>query len=760
MTGAGRVRYAGGTAPGRAAGGGLRRWTNAWIGLLAAAALAWAPPAHAEQYAVPILVDSEDDIFDLFDNGDISESEMDLLMELYQKKIDLNRASRDELYEFPGVTYPMVDAILELRAEKGGFEDLGELESAGAVPYLVMKQMEAFASFGRPKLQLDAPVHGSVRLKTLYQPMAAAPIDDVTVGFDGTDFDAGNVRRSPAIGLRSKITALGGRLDASWTILGRDLSGSLTASGTEFDPYFIARGPRFTVEPLRKQYALYRADVGTQGRGTAVIGNFNAGFGERLTFDTTNRRRPYGLYGDDLIFDAVGGLGNFNSDFRVHRGLQGVAGSLERLPVGGSVSMDVTGWLSSRAVDEYMYRFTPNRTYFDEDAALAGPDRCSTERRCHAYETFRNVYLQQVGGGNLRINAGTRSYVGVTAYAARNRFLAGDDFVDFAPSARQPIRRSFGALGVDAAVGAGIVDVFGEATVTDRGAVAAILRSVWDLDRVALEVTGRHYDVAFDNPFSRGEASPAQFLGLRGRNETGVKARAIGKPTRWWRFVGHADTWFHPAFGRQDVNLYLRNELTLTRDLRWAFWADTFDKDISVGGRDQDYIRTPSVDYDDIYFEDDPDAAAEDVLAAADDIARGVRHEAGTQLAWKATKQVQITGYGRLRWRDISTYDEFFERNGSAWLRVSVKPRKWFDVSTRVRYWSDDIDFEPEDRDGDGVLEYDRGNAFVEGYLRLAVSVPKTIRASVRYDLRTFTDVKERANDPQHLLRMTLEAFF
>lgn len=741
-------------------------------GLAVGLAALLAVPAFAEQYAVPIIVDSEDDIFDLYENGDITESEMDLLMELFQRTVDLNRATRDELYELPGMTYPMVDEILKLRREKGSFEEIDELEKAGAIPYLVMRQIEGFVVLGRPKLQLDAPVHGSVRFKTLYQPSAGdgAEIDSGSFGQGGGGFDAGNIRDSPAMSVRSRITALGGRLDASWTVLARDRPGRLSLAGPETDPYFIARGPRFAVEPLRKAYATYNTDIGAQGRATAVVGTYNAGFGERLTFDTTNRRRPYGLYGDDLIFDNVGGIGRYNSDFRPHRGLQGVAGSLQQLPVDGNVTLDMTGFLSMRAVDEYMYRYRPNRTYFDEEAALGGPDGCTSELRCHSFETFRDVYVHQLGGGNMRLNVGDRSYAGVTAYAANNRFRVGDDVVNFAPSARQTIRSTFGAVGFEGGVGIGLLDVFSEVTLTDRGAPAALLRTLWDLDRIALEVTGRYYDKSFDNPFSRGEASPGQFLGMRGRNEAGIKARVVGKPVRGWRLIGHADTWVHPAtytpsernpFGaRHDVDLYLRNEINLNRKVKWAFWGQLVDKDVWVGGREQDYIRTPSVNYDGIYDEENPDLAMEELLAAQTTLAQGQRSEAGTQFTIKPSKSVSIATYGRLRWRDINPYPEYFERNVSTWMRVSVKPRPWLDLSSRVRYWSDDIDAIPEDRSGDGLLDYRRGNNFLEGYLRVGVTVPKRIRASLRYDLRTFTDVKERDEYVQHLVRLSFETFF
>lgn len=728
--------------PGARSAGDLGRNVVGWAlapVLAAAVALSVAPSARAELYSVPIIVESEDDIFDLYDNGDILEHEMDVLMELFQRGVDINRASRDELFELPGMTYPMADAVIRVRNELGRVEDLEQLYEREAITYDVLQQISAFVTFGRPPISLKAPVSGSLRLKVL------ETFDD---------------EQLPASNARARLSALEGRLDVGWVGTLRERPGHLFLSNEGAEPYFIADEPRLRFEGLEKAYVSYRTDVGASGRAQIIVGSFNAGFGERLTLDTTNRRRPYGLYVDDLIFDNVGGESNYSADFRSHKGLRGASVGVQGIELGDTLRLDVTALGSWNPVDEYQYRYVPNRTYFSEEAAAGGETGCTSEGRCHAYQTFRDVYRHRLAGGNARMWLNGRSYVGLTGYVADNVFLAGDDVVDFAASSRQPIRRAFGTVGLEGGVGVGILDVFGEFARTDSGGNGALLRTLWDIDRVALEITGRYYDARFDNPFGRGEASAGQFLGMRSRDEAGGKVRAVIQPDRKWRIVTHADAWRHMAQERTDVDLYLRNELDPTRQVRWAVWTRMVDKDLGLGGRDQDYERSPSVNYDAIYDEVDPDEAAIELRSAATDLARGMRAEVGNQLTLKPSRFTTVAAYARVTWRDVSVYDEYFERGLSMWLRGAVKPVTWLDLSSRVRYFDDDLDASPEDTSGDGFLDYQRGNQFIEVYGRVAISVPKKLRASLRYDIRSFTDVKVRDRDPQHLIRGMIDAQF
>ena len=68
--------------------------------------------AYAEPYDVPVLIDTDQDIWDLFYDQDITEDQRDHLLALLDNPLDINDASREELYELPGITYPQADAIV------------------------------------------------------------------------------------------------------------------------------------------------------------------------------------------------------------------------------------------------------------------------------------------------------------------------------------------------------------------------------------------------------------------------------------------------------------------------------------------------------------------------------------------------------------------------------------------------------------------------------------------------------------------------
>ena len=60
--------------------------------------------AEARVYAVPIRVQDEDDLRELVDEGLIEEGDYQTLLELLDDPLDLNSASRSELFDLPGLT--------------------------------------------------------------------------------------------------------------------------------------------------------------------------------------------------------------------------------------------------------------------------------------------------------------------------------------------------------------------------------------------------------------------------------------------------------------------------------------------------------------------------------------------------------------------------------------------------------------------------------------------------------------------------------
>ena len=715
------------------------RFERSILVVAAALMVLGAPRAtRAEVYDVPILVDNEEDIIDLFESGAISEGERDLLIDLLQDKIDLNEADRDTLFELPGVTYGIADAILAARKDRNWFKSVADLEDVVGLPSDVLEQIRPFL-YVVSRTPPPPPIGGSVRVKVA----------------DSFGDDAG-----PVAYTRLRLDGWDGMVGAGYVGILHEEPGRLSAvrPGGTADPYFIADAPEYTFEYLAKAYLYLDTDLWDNVHGSFIAGSYTAGFGERLVFDTTTRRRPNGWYSDDVVYESIDSK---KADFQPRKGQFGAAFELRGISLADSVWIDFTGMFSWWRFDNYQYDYTPNRTYLSEAAAAGGEDGCYKEGRCFAYETFPDVFSEILAGGNSTVHFGTRSHVGVTGYWAKTQFEVGDDFVTWTPSAGFPARSSFWAVGGDAAWGTGIVDLFAEYARTDSGGNGAVLRSVLDLDPVDLEISGRFYDKSFDNPHARGEAAPDEYLGRRARDEAGGRVRVVAKLFPWWRLQSIANMWVHPTIDRIDMELLMRHDFQPLRELRLSSWAKYNDKDIAAGGRDEDYAASTDYEFDpdSAFATVDPDKAAEEALANATSFARGMKVDWGAQATTRFIPLTTVTAYFKMSWADITRkdrtlgvdfYGDRFERSYNTWLRVAVSPLPWLGFATRIKLLDEDID----------EIGGPRGNELWEWYARVDFKILKWVKGYVRYDLRKYIDDTPPDPNPEHVIRGVVDVKF
>lgn len=714
----------------------------AWLSRLALAlVLAVSGLARAEVYDVPILVDTEEDILDLFQNGDITEGERDLLIDLLLDKLDLNKADRDDLFELPGVTYSIADAIIQAREDRDGwFPTIASLEEVVGLPDDVLVQIRPFL-YVASRTPPPPPVGGSVRIKF------GDSLSD--------DYD-------PAAYIRLRLDGWDDLVGFGYVGILHQSPGELSTIDVGGDTALIADAPSYTYEYAPKVYLWLDTELFDRARGAFIIGSYTAGFGERLVLDTTNKRRPYGWYSDDLIQDS---LDTRKADFQPRKGLFGAAFHLTELHFSNDVWLDVAGLFSWWRYHQYQYDFTPNRTYLSEEDAAAGEDSCFSEGRCFAYETFPNVYDELLTGGNLTTWFGGRSHVGVTGYWAKTHFQTGDGLIKWSPSAGFPIRSSFWTIGADVAWGMGIVDLFAEYARTDNGGNAAVLRSELDLDPIDLELSFRYYEDTYDNPHGRGEAAPDELLGRRARDEVGGRARMVAKAFRWWRAQLKVDVWNHPTIERTDMEAVTRHDFDPIRELRLSTWVKYNDKDLSVGGRNEDYGLSTDIDLDSAFdnFIDEGLTEDEAAIAAAreaDTFGKGMKLDWGLQATLRAIPLTTVTAYYKMSWRDIKKYEDQFQTDYSTWLRLQVKPLPYLGFTTRVKVANEDIDSVEEDTDGDGVPDAESGDEWVEWYARLDFAILRYVRAYARYDLRWFFDAAPPEKNPEHVIRAVVDVKF
>ena len=406
------------------AGRGMSRLTIRTLALVGALC-ALPSVVFAELYDVPVLIETEQDIRDLYGNGDISEDELERLLVLFDEPVDLNSADRDELYELPGLTYGMVDAILRVRGQRENFESFSDLLDIAELSDSALQQIRPFVVV-EPPFRLEIPEFRG-KARTGY-------VDNFSDDAVGTTF----VRTQLVV---EEIGELG------WAGILDEQPGLLRFVAEPSDgnsqPYFLSSPQRLQLNPLAKLYVSTDQRLGEDARFRAIGGSFVAGFGERLTFDTTTKANPNGWYADrHLYFSADRGV------VTPRRGLFGGAVTVEKLAI-GEATFDWTVFASRQRHRLYQYDFNlivddPDdpfqtaKSYFSLESAAAGPDGCYKEGRCHAYETFDEVFQETIVGGNQTIRFGERHQLGLTGYWARNQFVVGDDQIVFSPLGSLP----------------------------------------------------------------------------------------------------------------------------------------------------------------------------------------------------------------------------------------------------------------------------------------------------------------------------------
>jgi hypothetical protein len=147
--------------------------------------------------------------------------------------------------------------------------------------------------------------------------------------------------------------------------------------------------------------------------------------------------------------------------------------------------------------------------------------------------TLPGVVRELAGGGHAALEFSPRAHVGLTGWLARPAWAVEGRTLDFQPSSRYPAGGAFGAFGLDAAWGAGPVDLSAEvahsldSTPGGGGGLGAVQRAVLGDEAQELELTLRYYARDFANPYSGAVSGPDEYEGLRARNELGARLRYV-----------------------------------------------------------------------------------------------------------------------------------------------------------------------------------------------------------------------------------------
>ncbi len=723
-----------------------RMWTGARaaVGVALTVAALWAAtPARAEVYDVPILVESVEDLRDLVENGDIDDTIFDRLSSLIDAPLDLNSASRNALFDLPGMTFPMIDELIAARAKKPllSFDDLDAL----GIPESVLRQIRPFVELVPPKPKgvppkKARPIKGDIDLRFIDR-VADRGADNSTAVVDDTDpIDTTSETNItlPALALRARATVVE-KLQLGVVMLGQERLGSFAYHHEPGRTWLSADGPAFRVQVPKFFAAIDR------GSWAVIAGTYQAGFGERLVFDTSTRARPDGIYVDEQVSEYTD-----STRFGANERMLGVAGTLRGVHLGGTNYLDASLFISYFPRDvsqndvDSILRETDDSTFTYSGApnpllceSGVDPDLCATSNTAIregrlSSQTLRAAFHEAIVGGHVAWSPKPRLQVGVTSYASFVRWPESEDLV-FAPSAAYPNKKSFGAYGLDLRWGAGRTDISAEYARTFDGDDAAFLRLTTSMGIADLELRGRYYGEGYDNPHARGTAAPDELDGQRDRDEAGGEVRLTLYPTRWMDARVSLDVWHRISLNVNHLTLTSRFAFEITRWLAFTTGVQYQDKTLGEGGRDTEYDdRIRRVDGQDVRTVGAGINLSVWATLSAD-IGRRTKLRLEYKSAFRDIETTNATGgyYKELTPVLYNWYRAHMEHTLTLAGALTVKPIDPLSLQVRVKYRDEDVKFDF------------RGATYVEGWLQARYTFKPGWYLQARYRLRAFIDKRD-----------------
>ena len=545
--------------------------------LIVVCAVTLAPErAAAVPYELFVDVETEEELYDLLVAGQLSEASFEALLFLHQTRVDLNLATRQQLYLLPNLDYADVDRILAHREMVEEIRALSDLVEAGILTPEVADSLRVFVS-----LREQSSTSGFVRAQLRW-----------TGRHD---------RLPPATAIQARAQSAE-HLDAA-------VAGALTRNGVR-RPRWDADRRALSVEPESVRFEVPKAYVEWEDtRWEVIVGTYRVGFGQRLTFDVTQQATPNGFFGDyelrpgtELALGCRRAAGELPTtpcprtpvrrvtpDFTWTNRLTGVGLGVKRLPVGA-------GWLQAYLWGSHqMHRALAAELV---DASLCADPRRDDELGCAAPRVYVSsgdpraplptisharlplIVGEWLGGANASYFWNARTHVGMTGYGAVPKWRVDGVVLDYQEHASKPFNGAFGAIGIDAEAGFRRQHFFAEVSRSfDRqagggGGYGAIARSVTTLTIGELDVSLRYYGSRYANPYARAAAAPDEHDGIRTRDETGFRARA----TMWLgprvdlRVLG--DGWQNLSSGHVHGLVFTRVDVHISNAWSWASWVE------------------------------------------------------------------------------------------------------------------------------------------------------------------------------------------
>ncbi|WP_146155576.1 helix-hairpin-helix domain-containing protein [Enhygromyxa salina] len=714
--------------------------------------------ALAIEYEVFIDVDTEEELYDLYITDQISEDTFNTLVELRRRGIDLNEAGREQLYSLPNLNYDDVDAILAYREEAGVIHAPGDLAAAGVISREKLASLLTFIQAHDKRQKLTA-THGWVRYQTAWSQ------EDRTI---------------PPMTLQARITTLRQLTIGAAGLVTRQRPGSPVWDPSREAMVAPEMTPRVNVPKYFVQWDTDRFGV--------IAGSYRIGFGQRLTFDSTNRYTPNGFYLDDAVYrptdlgvrcresageqpsspcSGAAGSTYGTKDFRWRDSQRGVAIGAKHvsLPVGW---LQLYGFGSWQTKQIYQYEIFDNNVCDDprsSDEVCSAPDVFVSREgqsqlapaSTHKFQTLPNMYDEFLAGGNFSWFYDRRTHVGVTGYGATALWRVEGPDLDFQEWSSTPFGGSWGAIGADMAWGRGWSDlgvevarsfdsmkvVTGPDSDYGGGGYAGIIRQTSTWGSNELELSARYYDKAYANPYAGPIAQADEFDGNRARDEAGGRIRYGGRVADRLDLRALTDVWVQPSEGSPKMLTYVRGDVDVNKWFRPGLWLQYRNVDLrpnsQVGCIDDggDLDQPPTGEQGDPTYRSG-------CLAEVGQIT--------TRFGFRTLKgKLSITAQYQHEFIDDPGVDRL-RQDSATTVIVRANPVKSFRIAARLRYLFED------------VADNTRFEQSAWAYFDLSYVFNRMFSIRTRYDLFIWLDERastlSRIPSPEHRLRLELEARF
>ncbi|MEL6343368.1 MAG: helix-hairpin-helix domain-containing protein [Myxococcota bacterium] len=641
---------------------------------------------HARVYPTEIYADNEDELRFLYDDGLLEPDQFDTLVELLYNPLDINSASRGELFDLPQVTILAAKQIVEARKESP-FVSIADLSRVESLTPAIIEQIKPFIRVGSGRQE---QLSGYGRLRTTYYFEQTDVIENDHRNRTHTPDQLG-LAESPATEL--KIQA---RYKNQWEagVVGLAQPG---IQRLEYNPESRDFGASWgTVARLGRLYL-----TSERSGWSFIVGSYSAGFGLGLTFDRTDRTQPLGFYKDMSVT-----ADELYRRFRLPRRLNGAAARFSLYGL-GSGELDITTFVSADRYDVYQYHMgmTGGEEVDWSQEELESP-KIYIDGQKVGWMNVPNAYREIIAGTNLTYKFGTRSLLGVTAYGAhqdRDVIDGVEDDLQFVIRRDFPVLTdTYGAVGLNGAIGAGIVDVFAEGAVTFTGGAGGLVKALVNPPGGELEFSLRHYGTDFDNPHARGLAAADQYLGMRDRNEQGARFKGYYFPIDWLKVQTTVDYWRTLDTQISNLQTYGRLQASPVPFLTWSLYGQITDQNLAARGRGREYGGS----FDDLYddygtFTDDGLVLNLNQIDFGELVERsGTRSFAGTQVSLGDPGGLQLSALYQRIWTDagllyptdVDGVCEYWYQIGQfTWFQARYTLFDPTRITARIRYRDEDV---------------------------------------------------------------------